>query len=90
MFLSSGRFCTIFACSLLFLLSHKTLAVTLSVADNIELRELNDKRLDDGFFSGAFSSHKNIQLSKGSHTLLIKYKDVYEDLDFAEERLIES
>ena len=90
MFLSSGRVCTILVCSLIFLFSHKTLAVTLSIADNIELRELNDKRLGDGFFSGAFSSYKNIQLSKGRHTLLIKYKDVYEDLDFAEERLIES
>jgi len=54
------------------------------------LRELNDKRLSDSFFADAFTSTKSIQLSKGNHTLLIKYKDVYEDLDFAEERLVES
>jgi uncharacterized protein YccT (UPF0319 family) len=29
-------------------------------------------------------------LNKGKHTLVVKYKDVFEDLDFAEERLVKS
>jgi len=74
----------------MFSFSSNIFAATLSIADNLVLREFDDKRLNDGFFADTFASTKSIDLSKGRHTLLIKYKDVYEDLDFAEERLIES
>jgi len=74
----------------MFFLSNNLFAATLSIADNLVLRELNDERLNDSFFSDLFSGEKSIHLSKGRHTLLVKYKDVYEDLDFAEERVVES
>ena len=80
------RFCTAITFLFMFFLSNSLYAATLSIADNLVLRELDDKRIDDRFFS----SKQSVQLSKGRHTLLVKYKDVYEDLDFAEERLIES
>lgn len=86
MLLFTRRFCRAVTFSLIFFFSNNLFAATLSVADNLVVRELDDKALDDSFFS----SKQSIQLSKGSHTLLIKYKDVYEDLDFAEERLVES
>lgn len=86
MLLFTRRFCRAVTFSLIFFFSNNLFAATLSIADNLVVRELDDKALDDSFFS----SKQSIQLSKGSHTLLIKYKDVYEDLDFAEERLVES
>jgi len=79
-----------FAFSLILFFPNHLFAATLSIADNLVLRELDDKRLQNDFFINAFSRENSIKLSKGSHTLLIKYKDVYEDLDFAEDRLVES
>ena len=90
MFLSTCRLPLISAFLLISAFSWNISAATLSVSDNLVLRELDDKRLSDGFFADAFSNTAAIELSKGSHTLLIKYKDVYEDIDFAEERLVES
>ena len=65
-------------------------AATLIVADNLQLREVNDERVNDSFFDYTFSKDKSITLPEGNNTLLIKYKDVYEDMEFAEERLVES
>lgn len=90
MFLSSCRNRSIFTLFLVFFFSQNVFAGTLFIADNLVLRELDDKAVDDGFFAATFSSAKSIKISKGKHTLLIKYKDVYEDIDFAEERLVES
>jgi uncharacterized protein YccT (UPF0319 family) len=61
-------------------------ATSVTISDNLVLKEVNDKALDVGFFS----SKSNVDLPQGTHTLLVKYKDVFEDLDFAEERLVES
>jgi uncharacterized protein YccT (UPF0319 family) len=58
----------------------------LTVSDNLILKQVNDKDVDVGFFS----TQNKINLVKGEHILLVKYKDVFEDLDFAEERLVES
>ena len=61
-------------------------ATSITISDNLVLKAVNDKSVGFNFFS---TSNK-IDLPQGKHTLLVKYKDVFEDLDFAEERLIES
>ena len=89
-FLSLRHASTAFIVSLSFLLVDPVEAATLIVADNLQLREVNDERVNDSFFANTFSKDKSITLPQGNNTLLIKYKDVYEDIDFAEERLVES
>jgi len=61
-------------------------ATTLTISDNLVLRDVDDKAVEQGFFS----KKQSITLSQGKHTLVLKYKDVFEDLDFAEERLVKS
>ncbi|GAW96211.1 uncharacterized protein family UPF0319 [Colwellia marinimaniae] len=61
-------------------------ATKLTVADNLLVRDIDDKAVEHGFFS----SKQTMQLSQGKHVLVVKYKDVFEDLDFAEERLVQS
>jgi uncharacterized protein YccT (UPF0319 family) len=65
-------------------------ATKLVISDNLQLREINDERVNEGFFDSAFNQDKAIVLQSGNNTFLIKYKDVYEDIDFAEERVVES
>jgi hypothetical protein len=80
-----GRF--IVLVTLLFIQPQPILAATLlTISDNLVLKEVNDKVQDTNFFS----NENTIELPQGRHTLLVKYKDVFEDLDFAEERLVES
>lgn len=64
----------------------KTSAVELKVSDDLVIRDIDDKALAHSFLS----TKKTINLTQGKHTLVLKYKDVFEDLDFAEERLITS
>jgi len=67
-------------------ISFTATATTLTITDNLVLRDVDDKAVDTGFFS-----RKNtINLAQGSHTLVLKYKDVFEDLDMGEESLIKS
>ncbi len=61
-------------------------AASLTISDNLVLRDIDDKAIEHGFFS----QKKIIELSAGAHTLVLKYKDVFEDLDMAEERLVTS
>lgn len=64
----------------------KASAAELTVTDNLILRDVDDKAVEHGFLS----KKQTIELSPGKHVLVIKYKDVFEDLDFAEERLVKS
>jgi uncharacterized protein YccT (UPF0319 family) len=68
------------------LYSVTTRAAQLIITDNLVLRDVDDKAIEQGFLS----TKQSIKLSKGKHTLVVKYKDVFEDLDFAEERLVKS
>ncbi|MBU2894112.1 DUF2057 domain-containing protein [Colwellia sp. D2M02] len=61
-------------------------AATLTISDNLVLKSVNDKPLDVGFFS----TKSQVELTSGEQAILVKYKDVFEDLDFAEDRLVES
>lgn len=61
-------------------------AATLTVTDNLIVRDVDDKTVDHGFLS----KKQQLELTPGQHSLVIKYKDVFEDIDFAEDRLVTS
>jgi uncharacterized protein YccT (UPF0319 family) len=67
-------------------LSTQILAASVKVSDNLIVSEVNDKSVEHGFIGNKSS----FELPQGNHALIVKYKDVFEDLEFAEERLIES
>jgi len=58
----------------------------LTVTDNLIIRDIDDKAVEQGFLS----TKQTVELAHGQHTLVIKYKDVFEDLDMGEERLVKS
>lgn len=76
----------LFLCSSLSAISTQLLAVTVNVSENLIISEVNDKTVDNGFIG----QQSSFELSKGNHAFVVRYKDVFEDLDFAEERLVES
>jgi uncharacterized protein YccT (UPF0319 family) len=76
----------LFICSSLSAVSTQLLAATVNVSENLIISEVNDKTVDNGFIG----QQSSFELSKGNHAFIIRYKDVFEDLDFAEERLVES
>jgi uncharacterized protein YccT (UPF0319 family) len=76
----------LFVCSSLSVISTQILAATVNVSDNLIVSEVNDKTVDNGFIS----KKSSFELSQGNHALVVRYKDVFEDLDFAEERRVES
>jgi len=76
----------IFICSSLSAISTQVLAVTVNVSDNLIVSEVNDKSVDNSFIG----QKSSFDLNQGDHVLIVRYKDVFEDLDFAEERLVES
>lgn len=61
-------------------------AATLTVSDNLVVRDLDDVAIKKSFFS----KKSEFELSPGAHTLVLKYKDVFEDIDFAEDKIIKS
>jgi len=64
----------------------KANAASLTVTDNLVLRDVDDKAVEHGFLS----KKQTIDLTQGEHVLVIKYKDVFEDLDLGEDRLVKS
>jgi uncharacterized protein YccT (UPF0319 family) len=77
---------TLFVCSSLSAVSSQVLAVTFNVSDNLIVSEVNDISVDHGYINNKYS----FELKRGVHALIVRYKDVFEDLDFAEDRLVES
>ena len=61
-------------------------ATTLNVFDNLTVTEINNKIVEHGLLN----TKSTFVLSRGSHALLLHYKDVFEDLEFAEYRVVES
>ncbi len=59
----------------------KVNAASLTVTDNLVLRDVDDKAVEHGFLS----KKQTIDLTQGEHALVIKYKDVFEDLDMGED-----
>lgn len=76
----------LFICSSLSAISTQLSAATVNVSDNLIVSEINDKAIDNGFIG----KKSSFELSSGNHALIVRYKDVFEDLDFAEDRLVES
>lgn len=73
-------------CSSLSAVSTQLLAATINVSDNLIVSEVNDKAVDNGFIG----QKSSFELGQGNHALIVRYKDVFEDLEFAEDRLVES
>lgn len=61
-------------------------ATELTIADNLLVRDIDDEAVEHGFLS----KKRSVNLSQGKHTLVIKYKDVFEDLDLVEDVLVKS
>ena len=76
----------LFICGSLSAMSTQVLATTVNVSDNLIVSEVNDKSVDNGFID----KKSSFELNQGNHALILRYKDVFEDLDFAEERRVES
>jgi len=61
-------------------------AATLTVSDNLIISEVDDKTIEHGFIG----KKSTFTLNQGEHAVVVRYKDVFEDLDFAEDRVVES
>lgn len=61
-------------------------AATLTISDNLVIRDIDNKSVEQGILSKT----QVFQLIQGEHILVLKYKDVFEDLEFGEERLVKS
>jgi uncharacterized protein YccT (UPF0319 family) len=73
-------------CGSLSAISTQVSAATFNVSDNLIVSEVNDKSIDNGFIG----KKSSFELKQGNHALVVRYKDVFEDIEFAEERRVES
>ncbi|MCP4988453.1 MAG: DUF2057 domain-containing protein [Colwellia sp.] len=71
---------------LLFILAFNANASELTLSDNLVLRDVNDKPVEHSIFQ----KKQKLTLGSGNHTLVVQYKDVFEDLDMGEEKLVKS
>lgn len=77
---------TLFICSSLSAISAQVVAASVNVSENLIVSEVNDKSVNNDFIG-----HKSsFELNQGNHTLVVRYKDVFEDVDFFEDRVVES
>ena len=61
-------------------------ATELHVSDNLVLTEIDNKIIDNGFID----KESTFTLNRGQHAIIVHYKDVFEDMDFGEEKVIKS
>jgi uncharacterized protein YccT (UPF0319 family) len=85
-FFNVSSLAALFICSSLCNLSSQVFATTLNVANNLIVSEINDANVNHGYIGNKSS----FELDQGNHALMVRYKDVFEDLDFYEERVVES
>jgi uncharacterized protein YccT (UPF0319 family) len=85
-FFKVSSLAALFVCGSLSAVSTQALAATVNVSKNLIVSEVNDKVVDHGFINKKYS----FELPKGNHALIVRYKDVFEDLEFAQDRVIES
>ncbi|MEY8215594.1 MAG: DUF2057 family protein [Colwellia sp.] len=64
----------------------KASAATLTITDNLIVRDMDDKAVEQGFLS----KKKTLELTQGKHSLVIKYKDVFEDLALGGDILVDT
>lgn len=67
-------------------ISLSSTAATLTLSDNLVMRDVDGQTLEQSFLT----TTQTIDLTPGKHVLVVKYKDVFEDLEFAEDRLVKS
>jgi len=61
-------------------------ATTLTVSDNIVVTDIDNKIVEHGLLG----KKSTFSFNQGAHALIVHYKDVFEDLDFAEDRVVKS
>lgn len=61
-------------------------ATTLTVGDNLVVSQMNNKIVEHGFLDQT----SEFSLQPGHYAFIVHYKDVFEDLTFAEDRLVKS
>lgn len=61
-------------------------AATLTISDNLIVSEIDNKAVEHGLLN----KKSTFELNSGNYTLIMHYKDVFEDLDFAENRVVKS
>ena len=64
----------------------KASAATLTITNNLIVRDLDDKAVEHGFLS----KKQQLELTQGQHILVIKYKDVFEDLTLGGDILVDT
>jgi len=85
-FFKASPLAALIMCGALSITSAQVLAATVKVSDNLIVNEVNDKVIDHKFIG-----HKRtFELNPGNHALIVRYKDVFEDLDMGDESLVES
>lgn len=77
---------SLFICGSLSAISTHVLAATVSVSDNLIISAVNDKSVDNGYLV----KKSTFELNQGDHALVIRYNDVFEDLDFGSEIRVQS
>ena len=58
----------------------------LTVTDNLIVSEIDNKTIEHSFFQ----DEAVFALTQGEHAIILHYKDVFEDIDFAQERVVKS
>ncbi|MCI2284143.1 DUF2057 domain-containing protein [Colwellia sp. MSW7] len=61
-------------------------ATTLTVGDNLVISQINNKIVEHGFLDQT----SEFSLKPGQYAFIVHYKDVFEDLTFAEDRVVKS
>lgn len=85
-FFNVSSLTALFICGSLSAVSTQVLAATVNVSDNLVVSEVNDKSVDNSFLN----IKSSFELDRGNHAFIVRYKDVFEDLDFNEDRRVES
>ncbi len=66
------------------LISLEVVAATVTVSDNLIVRDVNDKPVEHGFLS----KKQSFDLEQGKQSFVVKYKDVFENMDLGLETLV--
>lgn len=85
-FLKLPQLTALLICGSLSSISVQSLAATLKISENLLVTEVNDSVVDNGFIG----QKSTFELGQGNHALIVHYKDVFEDVDLGEDRLIKS
>lgn len=67
-------------------ISLEATAASFTVSDNLVIRDVNDKTINHGLLS----KKQTIDLKSGEHSIVLKYKDVFEDLDLGIDTVVSS